>query len=502
MFLYWNDFTPLLAIPVAIFSGFFAWAMMRKLQTVTIGKEDLSDGTRQKNVFLVWFVFPLFCSLTILLFCFAAYYPGVFSPDSFNQLQQAESSQYSDWHPVLHTLLFFTLPLKLFGTPAAIVPAQLVSFSLAEAYVIFTMRKALCPKWFCCVTFCYTLFNPVTTAILMYPWKDCAMAIFALVLIAYLIQIAASDGMWLKKPIHSILFATNLGVCTLMRHNAILLTFPILLFVLITYRKRILRQAALVGVCSIVIIACVKGPVYKLLRVEKPDRRQSEILGMCMTMLGNAVTEAPEKLDDKTKSFLYTIATSEEWESNYVCGSWNNVKFATDGGEPVENAGVQQVLQYTWNALREAPKETIDGFLTLSSMVWSVDTGLAWDQSIEPGESTPLEGVKGTGQAYLCTQIHVLRNWIYAGPFRYAFLFVGLFNYLLFALSASKFGFHQEIDSFLLSVPILCYNFGTMLLLSGFDFRFFYFNFVIFFPLLFLILRRKEKNVSFNPSAN
>ena len=36
--------------------------------------------------------------------------------------------------------------------------------------------------------------------------------------------------------------------------------------------------------------------------------------------------------------------------------------------------------------------------------------------------------------------------------------------------------------------PMLIYDFGTMLLLTGPDFRFFHFNFVIIIPLLYLIL--------------
>ena len=36
--------------------------------------------------------------------------------------------------------------------------------------------------------------------------------------------------------------------------------------------------------------------------------------------------------------------------------------------------------------------------------------------------------------------------------------------------------------------PMLIYDFGTMLLLTGGDFRFFHFNFVIIIPLLYLIL--------------
>lgn len=46
------------------------------------------------------------------------------------------------------------------------------------------------------------------------------------------------------------------------------------------------------------------------------------------------------------------------------------------------------------------------------------------------------------------------------------------------------------------ALPILCYNFGTALLLTGFDFRFFYYTYPVFLPFIFLILRRENKETN------
>lgn len=54
-------------------------------------------------------------AFAILLVWFLAYYPGSFSTDSITQYGQAVKGNYSDWHPVWHTLIFFTFPLKVFG---------------------------------------------------------------------------------------------------------------------------------------------------------------------------------------------------------------------------------------------------------------------------------------------------------------------------------------------------------------------------------------------------
>ena len=43
-------------------------------------------------------------------------------------------------------------------------------------------------------------------------------------------------------------------------------------------------------------------------------------------------------------------------------------------------------------------------------------------------------------------------------------------------------------------IPLICYNFGTMLLLTGHDFRFFHLNFVIVIPLLYILFSAEKEN--------
>ena len=43
--------------------------------------------------------------------------------------------------------------------------------------------------------------------------------------------------------------------------------------------------------------------------------------------MGNVVKEAPEKLDEETLNFAYSIAPKKDWEDFDVCGSFNDLKF-------------------------------------------------------------------------------------------------------------------------------------------------------------------------------
>ena len=63
---------------------------------------------------------------------------------------------------------------------------------------------------------------------------------------------------------------------------------------------------------------------------------------------------------------------------------------------------------------------------------------------------------------------------------------------LLLFTAVGKLGNGNLSRVFLVLAP-MAYNFGTMLLLTGSDFRFFHFNFVIVVPLLFIILMREGR---------
>ena len=102
--------------------------------TIVIGRLREFDGiepnelTRKKKLIIYTAVTAaVFLSRLIWIL---AYCPGSFSYDSIWQYGQAVSGSYNDWHPVWHTILFFTVPLKIFGKPAAIVISQNIYLAL------------------------------------------------------------------------------------------------------------------------------------------------------------------------------------------------------------------------------------------------------------------------------------------------------------------------------------------------------------------------------------
>lgn len=436
----------------------------------------------------------VFVSVAALAFAYYflwqwTYWPGSFSVDSFDQLGQVISGQYSNWHPVLQTWLFFTLPYKLFHSAGAIVTMQLLWFSLAFSYLITTLYKNSCSKWFIVLGGLYILVSPCTIQIMLYPWKDSAMSLFALVLFTQLIQIYATDGQWLKKWYNLAAFTLFAFLTNAMRHNAILLVAPVFV-VLLVFLKNARRPVWISAAGFLAATLILQGPIFSLANVEKPDQRVVETMGLPMTILCNVYANDPEALSPEIQQFMASLATPFDWAFYHETGNFNPIKWYSSKGLPekVDAMGHETLFRYTAQAFRNSPRYAFQALVRLTSMVWSVGGGPGWtiasrinanDLGIARVESRPLRWLLDAYN-YLATSL----------PAGYLFNFTGLTILILLFAAVSRVGGGLG-RAFLVLAP-LAYDFGTMLLLSGPDFRFFHCNFVLIVPLLYLFLRKER----------
>lgn len=220
--------------------------------------------------------------LFIMMVWLFAYLPGLFSSDSIQQYTQAIEGNYNDWHPVWHTLIVFTLPLKLFGKPVAILVVQMIWFALCLAYMtkaifgIAGLKAAV-------VSVLYIVLNPYTGYIVLYPWKDVAFGVAGLFCIVFAVKVALkqvdAQSIW-----NLLAFSLACTSATLFRHNAILFTFPLIIVLLFHMKRKDWVKLVVFTMASIVLI---KGPLYRALDVSKPDRRILETTGLPLTVIGN-----------------------------------------------------------------------------------------------------------------------------------------------------------------------------------------------------------------------
>ena len=452
-------------------------------------------------------VFGLAVSVAAFIVFYAwlrALYPGSFSPDSIEQYKQSLSNEYNDWHPALHTWLFFSIPMIFSDSPALIVTFQLIWLALAIGYLFYVMYSEGARLPFLIVAFIYIIANPNTALIMLYPWKDSAFTILATICFAQLIRIYVSNGKWLYKPLNLAALAVFCFLATAVRHNAVLLTVPMLVIVFVFFknaRKKTLSAFAL----FIVLTLILRLPIYSLAGVGSPKHRTTETVGLPMTILADVYMNDREAMSEEAVEFMDSLATQENWEKHYSFGGFNSFKWS-DGTiyDKIDEKGALNVLRYAYQSANSSPEVAKKSILTLTKMVWGFDFGNGW--TVGYGITRNDVGIKGDYDSEAVNRINAYRAVVSGSLLKYAFNFVGAVIAILLLLALARIG-NNGIARFFAIIPLLAYNFGTMLLLTGHDFRFFHLNFVLAVPLIFILFynsseaSKSETSIQQNPET-
>ncbi|MFH1879577.1 MAG: hypothetical protein ABIK64_02150, partial [Bacillota bacterium] len=196
----------------------------------------------------------------------------------------------------------------------------------------------------------------------------------------------------------------------------------------------------------------------------------------------------PSALDGETRAFTDAMADETGWE-NYQLHVYNTVKFGKTR-EVIARSTMPDILRIALNAARGDPRTAFLAVAGVTDLVWGVaDEG---DALIDVRNSRDLPGVpvldgamNRAGRAVKS----VLTAPYTAFPLRWYFGNIGV-SFLLLLIAALWALGQSGTASLMLSLPVLCYNLGTMLLLCGKDARFFAFSPLVSTFLLFVLLKK------------
>ena len=471
---------------MVILSALIAPLIIDRFSALSLPEESQQKTDRGQTVIL--YGIPLL----FLSYYYLAYYPGAFSPDSINQYEQAITNHYNDWHPVLHTLIAFKLPLTISGGwIGSIVLFQILLFSVSLGYC-FQVVNRYAGKTFTILSMIFVLGSPLTCNIALYPWKDVAFAIGSLLLMTFSFQIFMTKGNWMAVPLHMVVFTVVFVLTTIIRHNAILFTVPLLFAVLF----QISPKRSLVSAFAIVLlISAIKGPLYRILQAESPDKRQVETLGLPMTVIGAAITYAPEKMDDEILGFAYSVAPAEIWEKNYYYGNFNNVKWSSETDKYVIEAyGRNRVIQMALSCFKKAPRICLKSLVKLTEGIYTITD--PHPVNIFPAITQNTYGIVSLSSKALKYFPDAYNSFI-QDFFPRVFLYYGVIHLavVITVLAKCKLTSFSDWKRIFFVLPVFLYNYGTTLLLTGNNDspRFFYYC-VPLFPLLLLFFYREVRS--------
>jgi hypothetical protein len=422
--------------------------------------------------------------LVILLLALIASFPGGKSPDTNNQWKQVHSFNFNDWHPVIHTLLIWLIT-RIIDHYAFVIFIQISVFSIGVGYLIATLESWGFNKKCLLVIGLLIILNPYTMNMMMYPWKDLALTILLTYITIMTINIYYSHGLWFLKWRNVFLFALITGLASCIRHNGFFFTVPLYIVLIMQYSKRNVKIFIAIAL-SVLTTFFIKGPLYTTLKVENPNNTYRESVGIPMTILGDTLIKNPKLLPPEAREFLNTIATDEYWRENYVPGDYNSIKFKTNASDIIETIPPKTFMKWVIKTCLDANYEAFHAFCDVTNIVWKINDD---NKIIKPILSeknnllTKALHICFLGYSGICLALPIISSlFTNLGLHMLILLLIGI-------LSLSKNG----VNVLLFVIPSVLYNLGTMLLLCGDDIRFFHFNFVITFPLIFVLLTKPNR---------
>ena len=424
------------------------------------------------------------------IFWWLAYYPGDFNLDAYGQWDQAHGiAPFSDWHPLTSTLwikaiIFFydSMPFYIF--------IQIILFSTVCSCLLHVLQKYTLSAKGCLVLAFYIGFNPAIGLNTIAVTKDAQFTIIAILYFVCLLKIYYSEGNAIKKYSFIICFSIVSAFLVLLRHNGLLLVLPAYIFLFLLYRPYI-RWIMISLICSILIVFLIKMPISQKLHVSPHDNPLGEAVGIPMGIMANAFVHEPDKLPDDVQSFMLSIATEEEWQKHYITGEWDSCKWVFGGIGLLQNESPAKILSLTYKTIITCPQYSYESFRMNTRIVWNP---LITDNSWVPETfvSTNDYGISNHPIPFFANIARLIISFSLLPCISCLFWNTGFVLALLF-LFICLYRRISDIRLVLLFLPFVCLWLGTMLLLSGPNYRYFYSSAIIGFPLISIVSFSQKK---------
>lgn len=183
---------------------------------------------------ILLYTLPVLIIFTIVLL---AYWPGILVSDSMVQWHQAQTGDFTDWHPAYNTI-YISLLTKIWNNPGFVLFVQCLILSLSVAFILTRLEKyyKINKIYLFIVSIIFALiplnFNFAVTLL-----KDTLYSTFILLFTGLIIEIINDSNFFKNWKKCLLLFITLLAI-TLFRHNGIIVALLTMFILIIKYRRQ------------------------------------------------------------------------------------------------------------------------------------------------------------------------------------------------------------------------------------------------------------------------
>ncbi len=336
--------------------GGVTWALAWLLLAARWGEGRAAAFARRQGRWARYAVAPLVAwSLWWL-----AFFPGILSYDPLIQWLQLRTGQFEDWHPVFHTAYLWLIGGP-FGSLAAVGLAQAALFAALLGKALEELEQWRVPAWARWAVVAWASLSPAVSTNVIAAWKDAPFTAACLGTVWVLLRTERRGRL---DRASAVALGVFLLCITLLRHNGVVLSVPLLATCAWRYSKDRARWTAALVVVGGVLL--VRGPLYSAANVAPPPPELTQVL--LLHRLG-AVANAPDLTPEEAR-VLSSLMPLEEWRARYHCDSVAGIVF----GSPLDRPGLKgralELLGLLWDHAKRHPEAMLRHQLCVTRYAW------------------------------------------------------------------------------------------------------------------------------------
>lgn len=427
-----------------------------------------------------------FAFLTIALL---ALWPGLYTSDSYDQYNQAQTGIVYAAHPVFHTFTVW-LVNRIHHSQAMLPLFQIFLFSLLWTAISKYIRRLYGDggKVFY-VQVAFTALLCVLPVIYTYSisaWKDVLYS-YCLLSLAFLLFVGSY-----KKFNYSILQIACVSILLTLtvayRLNGIVpavAIFIVLLVGMIKYKVSVKKMIILSALCIVFYAMTILIPRL-FLEVRTPESNPKT--GVAMFYMAGFINSGV-KIDDQDQKILYKIMPRQYWFSDYYQYSYVPIGFSEHINHKAANKYTDQVFDMVLKYSLRYPEVSTEHFFEVNNMAWNVYWPLEGSYMTTPAiNAMPLsknslaEDSKKSKLGLINNEMRLNINYTLDSTIAQTIFYrPALYMYLTIAIAAALSYKARSKRYWLLLLPML-FNLPTILIFGlTQDMRYLYINVLTFF---------------------
>ncbi len=397
-----------------------------------------------------------------------AYYPGGFNLDAYGQWMQAMGeAPPSNWHPFLVTAVYWLLTRMICSLSFCIF-SQILLFSLSYACLLMKISRNVNRKWIIVLVAFVVSVNPAIEMNNICLTKDVYFTIEVIWTLYILLDICDNGGLIRIRTGTALALVSILLMLT--RHNGFFYAAPMIIALGLLCKDQYKKIAGIAGI-ALCCVFLINGPCYSALGVTSHENPVGETVGVPMAIMANAYVREPESVPEDVRQFLLELADHDVWTDVYVAGEWDSVKWEIGGTELFREESIGRIIKLSLKTIAECPMASLQSLLWNTRIIWQTVGKVKWNSQVYIVNNK--YGFHTEGNAFFRKIADALNA--FGMTFIGATLIWNLGGYMLFLVWALYAMIKTDKKKTIFIIPSLAYVLLTLLVLSGPNYRYFYF---------------------------